>query len=231
MSVIGFILKDIALSRQRPTPFIFAAALASISVAACNQAPDDFSNVDQNAINKEAAKATLDQLNQEKEMLAAALPELQKLDPSISELYFSLDDNGERTITVARNLPNGDVETWQADPADVQKLLNDTDQQLQDSPSASASSMLMPMLGGLLAAYMVSNMFSRSAGKSVTASREAHQRQRTMSNNAYSSSVSNKQRQSSMARSLSSSSRNLGSSRGGSFSSSGTRSGSYSSGG
>ncbi len=231
MITIESIFQDLALSRSRPTSLLFAVGLASISVAACNQAPDDFSNVNQEQLNQEAAKATLDQINQEKEMLTAALQELKKIDPSISELYFSLSENGERTITIARDLPNGEVQTWQADPAEIEGLLNKTDQQLQDSPGASAGSMLMPMLGGMLAAYMMSSMFSRTAGKTVTASREAHQRQRTMSNNAYTSSVSNKQRQSAMARSLSSSSRNLGRSRGGSFSSSGSRSSGYSSGG
>lgn len=218
------------MSRASQTPLVLTAAVAIATLSACNQAPDDVDQVDQAKLNQEAAKATLDQINQEQAMLAAALVELKKVDPAISEVYFSLSDKGERTITIARDLPNGEVQTWQADPADLEQLLAKSDEQLQEAPNAGAGSMLMPMLGGMLAAYMIGNMFSRTAGQTMTASREAHARQRTMNNNAYTSSVSNKQRQSAMARSLSSP-RSVGASRGGSFSSSGSRSGGYSSGG
>lgn len=190
----------------------------------------------------EAAKQVLDQLNAERETTRILLDKLKSTDPNVIDVYFKLDENEQRTMVVSRVNDNGLVDTWEA-PADV---INNTiqeaeDQAKKDNPEASSgfdwSSAIAPMLGGMLAGYLLSNAFS-GVGKTTQMSREAHEREKRMQSSAYSTKTATRAqqlRQSSTTNTLNRSPNAttrppVGQSQGGTFRSSGVRSSGYSNG-
>lgn len=188
------------------------------------------------AQDSDAAKKMLDQINSERETTRLILEQLQSTDPSVTDVYFKLDENGNRTMVVARVNEQGLIDTWEA-PAD---MINQTIDQAEkeankDNPEAkdgsSWTSAIAPMLGGMLAGYLLSNAFSNS-GKSAQMSRDAHERERRIQSSSYNSNMASRSQQ---LRNSTPASRpnspSVGRSQGGTFSSSGVRSSGYSNGG
>ena len=64
------------------------------------------------AQDSEAAKHVLDQLNAERETTRILLEKLKSTDPSVIDVYFALDDAGQRTMVVSKVADNGLIETW-----------------------------------------------------------------------------------------------------------------------
>lgn len=191
----------------------------------------------------EAAKQVLDQLNAEQETTRILLEKLKSTDPSVIDVYFKLDENQQRTMVVSRVTDSGLIETWEA-PADV---INTTMQEAEakakaDNPEASSgfdwSSAIAPMLGGMLAGYLLSNAFS-GAGKSTQMTREAHEREKRMQSSAYRANSATRAQQlrrtpsntNTLNRSPAHARPPVGQSQGGTFNSSGVRSSGYSNGG
>ena len=194
------------------------------------------------AQDSEAAKHVLDQLNAERETTRILLEKLKSTDPSVIDVYFALDDAGQRTMVVSKVADNGLIETWEA-PADVinTTIAEAEEKAKQDNPEASSgfdwTSAIAPMLGGMLAGYLLSNAFS-GAGKSAQMTRDAHERERRMQSSAYSANTATRAQQlrqnpttNTLNRSASPARPAVGQSQGGTFNSSGARSSGYSLGG
>lgn len=190
----------------------------------------------------EAAKQVLDQLNAEREATRILLEKLKSTDPTVIDAYFKLDDNGQRTMVVSRVTDNGLIESWEAPAEIINSTMAEAEAQAKkDNPEASSgfdwSSAIGPMLGGMLAGYLLSNAFS-GAGKNTQMSREAHAREKRMQSSAYSSNAASRTQQlrqgttgNTLNRSPNSAARPaVGQSQGGTFNSSGARSSSYSNG-
>jgi hypothetical protein len=233
--------------RTTLTPKLLATLFVSLGLTACDSEPTPpVASVDGDAAESEAANQLfLAQMNADRELTSRVLDELKKTDPSVTDAYFMLDENGQRTLTVVRDRGDGTVETWEA-PASALSQIEDSatsaakDSNAEEKDGFSASNAILPMLGGMLAGYMIANAFSARQGQTIARSKEAHERQRRMSSSAYTSSVGANSRRmasagvrtpSQFANRASATRAPVGQSSGGSFSSSGTRSGGYSAGG
>lgn len=191
----------------------------------------------------DAAKQVLAQLNAERETTRILLEQLQSTDPTVIDVYFKLDENDQRTMVVSRVTESGLIETWEA-PADIiNNTFNEAENKIkEDNPEASSgsdwTSAIAPMLGGMLAGYLLSNAFS-GAGKSAQMTREAHERERRIQSSAYSANAASRTQQlrqtspnNTLNRSATTPARPaVGQSQGGTFNSSGARSSGYSLGG
>lgn len=182
--------------------------LAVLALAACTPQPSE----------DDIQRQALQTINADRDQAASLKAAMQKQDPSVIDAYYKLDAAGEKVLVVARQKPDGTIESWET-PASV---VRDAEQQAQAQQPGMGSSM-MGMMTGALAGYMLANAFS-SAGRSATMSRDQYQNTRNTATNNYASNVVQKQRASSMGRAV-------GATRGGSFSGSGTRSNAYGAGG
>lgn len=204
------------------SPLLFTALLGALVLTGCEDNDVVSYNNTGPEVEGEARKLALDQLNQDAELAKSLRQELAAKDPSVTDVYFKLDEQGERTVVVVRETADGQIETWEAPASALAQA--EAQAEKEAGSQASAGSSILPIMGGLLAGYMLANAFSNQAGRMAQTSREAHTRERAMQNSAYNSSVSNKARSQAQQRST------LNRTRGGSFSSSGTRSSGYSSG-
>lgn len=190
-----------------------------------NEAPEDTAN-----------RYTLAQLNSDKEVLAEMVERMKASDPTVTDAYFKINDRGDRTVVVTRSLPDGTVNAWEA-PA---YLVEDAYQKAENDPqatSADGSSNFLPIIGGLMAGYMLSNAFRPGIGQTSHMSQADHERRRTSSLATYTQAVgaSSRNMVASGIRPPSyvqeKAAAAVGRSSGGSFSSTGARAGGYSAGG
>lgn len=229
---------------------IIAAMLMTLGLSACDIEDED---PDARILTKSeqeqdlANRYLLAQLNSDKEVLASVIKELKKIDPSVTDAYFKMDEQGKRTMVVSRQKSDGTVETWEAPAAMVEQAYSSANASASAGGHVAASgSSVMPLLGGMLAGYMMANAFNANAGRMAAMSREAHDRERSAATSGYASAAGNSAR--TMARSgitppahiaskvseasaASKASARVGQSARGSFASSGARAGGYSSGG
>jgi len=84
--------------------------------------------------------ATRTQLNQDDAELKQALADAKAKDPSITDMYYSVNDKGEKELNVVREVK---------DPKTGESM---------------ASSSVWPLLGGMAAGMLVANMFNSSGG-------------------------------------------------------------------
>src|SRR5690606_19948995 len=130
-----------------------AVALA-VGLAGCDSNSDDYLTA--NNAHAEANKLTLDQLNKEKETRSRLLAQLQQKDPSVKDVQFVLDEEGKRTVRVAREGEDGQIHTWQA-PADAFSQAQGQSNPQDTSAGSGASGMLLAGMAG----YLMGNMFSK----------------------------------------------------------------------
>lgn len=108
---------------------------------------------------KEANNIAFTQLNSEKEKLGSMLSELKKRDPSVTDVFYSLDQGGRKTITVERRGPTGEIETWEMPSemfAESQQKMQMAQAQAQQSGSSFNSN-------AFLMGYLLSNALSPSS--------------------------------------------------------------------
>lgn len=182
-----------------------------------------------NQVNTELAK-----MNAEREFEANLLDEIKKLDPSALDVYYSQNEQGDTTISVAKELPDGQIQTTSVPAGEMAQWIKAAKEQGEKEDSKSADQGTggsNGMLTGLMMGYLASQMLSSSsaasgAAASTYASRSAFTQSRNEAVGRYTRSVS--PALSALNRSGSSF---TGTTSRGSFSSSGARSGGYSSGG
>lgn len=225
---------------RQTTSLIAVAAITALALSGCDIEESSSLSPEQES---SASKHALDQLNSEKEAASQVLAHLQAKDATVKDAYFKLDETGQRTMVVTRDKPDGSIETWEA-PSDVVERAFQSSQTVppespgqtgsaSSSQTASSGSNMMPILGGMLAGYMLANAFSGSTGKTFQMNREEHERRRSASSSIYTSSAVQRARTAEATRSSFSGNRasSVGRSSGGSFSSSGGRAGGYGGGG
>lgn len=193
---------------------------ATVAVAGCSDA-DDYNQVAEAEANKQA----LDRLNQETEVSKSLLASLQQQDPTIVDTQYVLDENGQRTMRVARQTEDGQIQTWQA-PAEE---FSQAEAQAQQEAGGGGSGLTNMLIAGM-AGYMIASMFS-GAGATQAMSPAAYQQQRQRSSTAYASSVRQSSLGAAARRAMPASANSVGRTQGGSFAGSGARSGGYASGG
>lgn len=123
-----------------------AIAAASIFIAGCEE--QEPSPEEQQAyVNSEAEKQVRAQVSADETELKAALVQMQSVDPSIQDIYYGIDDKGNRVLHVVHK--NG-----QATPP--------TGASSTSAPTASATSdvsdMVWPMVGGMAAGALAVSM-------------------------------------------------------------------------
>lgn len=110
---------------------------------------------------REASNIAFTQLNNEKDKLGSMLNELKKRDPSVTDVFYSLDQGGRKTITVERRAPSGEIETWEMPSemfAESQQKMQVAQQQAQQNGGSFNSN-------AFLMGYLLSNALSpTSAG-------------------------------------------------------------------
>ena len=226
-----------------------AASLAVPLLSGCepHQVPDD---VDTYQTEQVAQQDALKQLNSDTEASHKILEVLKGQDPRVTDAYFKLNQQGERTLVVSRLRPDGQMETWEAPASDLRTIETGVAQQQQAQATASPqgeSSVTgngSAALLGALAGYMLANSFNSSRGLTSYHAPADYARERERSRSAYSSSVVGQSRRNAYEASVRNSrsaasgnsssgsrSASVGRSQGGSFASSGSRSGGYASGG
>lgn len=193
--------------------------MAAIAVSGCSDV-DDYNQVAEAEANKQA----LDRLNRDTEISRSLLSNLQEQDPTIVDAQYVLDENGQRTMRVARQGEDGQIHTWQA-PAD-----EFSQAEAQAEQQAGGGGALTSMLIAGMAGYMFASMFS-GAGATQAMSPAAYQQQRQRSAAAYTSSVRQSSLGAAARRAMPASAGSIGRTQGGSFAGAGARSGGYASGG
>lgn len=227
---------------RQTTSLIAIAAITALTLSGCDIEESGTLSPEQES---NASKHALDQLNSEKEAASQVLAHLQAKDATVKDAYFKLDELGQRTMVVTRDKADGSVETWEAPSEVVEQAFQSSQSATADSPgqgasastsanqTASSGSNMMPILGGMLAGYMLANAFSSNSGKTLQMNREEQERRRSSATSTYASSTVQRARTAEATRSSFSGSRasSVGRSSGGSFSSSGGRAGGYGGGG
>lgn len=187
-----------------------------------------------NAQVSDEARKALSEMNSDTEISRGLLSELKKSDPNVVDVYTSLDNAGTKMVTMVRQRADGSVEETSVPASSLQKWEQEAKEQnpgqteATDGSTGSAGNMIMGGLMGYMAARMLMSGSNTGAGVSQFANRDAQQKARTSAVSRYRQSFS--PALSSLNRSGSGSNFRGQTSRG-SFSSSGSRSGGYASGG
>lgn len=180
----------------------------SLFLTGCNEAAETFTPEQVNS-------ATRTQLNQDDAELKKALAEAQAKDPTIKDMYYSVNDKGEKELNIVREVK---------DPK---------------TGESNAMSQVWPLLGGMAAGMLISNMMQGGGMRggyapsySYTRSYDDERRRKNAAMSSYSGYVRNNTVRSFTSKSYSSKSYSSSTRSAGAFNgASSSRSSSYSSGG
>lgn len=84
---------------------VLASALALL--AGCDSSDATYPDEEQAYVDEQAGAQTRQQLAEDEKDRQAALKELQAQDPSVKDVYFTLDENGKKQMHVVREEANG----------------------------------------------------------------------------------------------------------------------------
>lgn len=161
----------------------------------------------------------LSELNADQAQARELLTELRKNDPTIQDVYFGVDANGNKVINVARQNRDGSITTWQSD------ALAEKVPEYADNAGSGGSSFVSGMTGALMG-YMLGSMFMNRMGRTQSYGSPAQYDQaKQQGTRTYQSAVTEKKRMSSFGSAASRASQQTRAS--GAFNSSSSRSNSY----
>lgn len=165
---------------------VMALAIAG-SLTACDDDADIQKQQEYDTVKNDAIKNTVTSFNQENKELSDMLKQMKERDPSISSLYYSFDDNGQKQLHIVKddNVTNGnnvgsvDFENdKQLNASDLDQLYARMDQEstnIQQNSSVPVtnntvtqkvendhnySDYVFPMVAGLTTGMLLSNFMS-----------------------------------------------------------------------
>lgn len=164
---------------------------------------------------------TADQLNRDKQINYDLTRAIQKIDSTVMGTDFTINDKGERVVEIHRSTDSGMVVTSELSKEDSDKLIQAVESKTQSSNQEATSSpstgeTFMAGAGGAITGMLLGQMLMNSMN--TTRSANSFSTYRSQNRSVYSSSVANTTRAKAASGGFS------GSSRSGSFSSSGGRS-------
>lgn len=136
----------------------------------------------------------LNEINADQAQARELLRELQKNDPTVRDVYFSMDGNGNKVVNVARENPDGTITTWQSDALSEQ--VPGYGKQDEATGGSGMGSALLAGAGGALMGYMLANMFMNRGGSMANhPSASQYDQNKQQAKRQYQSSVAQNQRQ------------------------------------
>lgn len=151
---------------------VLAAAITAASVLLAGCGPDEPTQDEVQAyVDGEAQKVVRTQVAADEAELKDALVQMQSVDPSIKDIYYAIDDKGNKVLHVVHSntSPAASTGAASAQPTGGQQAVADN----------SVSDMVWPMVGGMAAGALAASMM-----KSGSLSSFSHQNP-PMSNRVY----------------------------------------------
>lgn len=116
-----------------------AMLIPAFALSGCEAEPDPQSTASDNADIDSAARQ---KLNAEDAELKDELKKAQEKDPTIKDMYYSVDDNGQKILHIVRELPK------------------------EEGKPAQSHDSAMPMMQGMVLGMLMSNMMNGGGGYS-----------------------------------------------------------------
>lgn len=108
---------------------------ATLALAGCDDEEEPTTDDVHDYVEQEAKSQTMESISKDEIELKKSLDELHKTDPSVKDLYYSANENGEKQLHVVRDNPTSES-------------------------ASSVSETVWPILGGVAAGALVSHMIS-----------------------------------------------------------------------
>lgn len=223
---------------------IIGLAIAAALLSGCDDSPTP--DEQQAYVEQEAGSKVRAQLAEDEKELKSALAELQKADPSVLDLYYTISSTGEKQLHIVRKEDSASSPTT---APTVAASGSTPVSQPQAQSQSNVSDMIFPLVGGLAAGALITSMINSGGGvrgyaaqhppaSSSMYQEEERRKQRNVGTAGYSTalmsrsraSVSSSPNFSSNMRQSVSSSRAISSRSGAIFSGSSARAGGYSAG-
>lgn len=153
---------------------VLAAAITAASVLLVGCEPEEPSQEEVQAyVDGEAQKVVRTKMAADEAELKDALVQMQSVDPSIKDIYYAIDDKGNRVLHVVH------TNSSSSDPASTGSTSPQPSGGQQAVADSSVSDMVWPMVGGMAAGALAASMM-----KSGSLSSFSHQNP-PMSNRVY----------------------------------------------
>lgn len=180
-----------------PLPILLLLAGCGEDVQQGDRYISSFSAEEEAEVQNKAARAANDKLSTDKVVSAQVLQRLQEKDPTVTDAFFTVDEQGRQRLVVTRDIGDGKFSSWTSDPVMENKEVQTASSGSQQASDGGGSSFLVPALVGAMTGFAISNMMNNSMNNTTMyRSRSDYDRDRERRSSAYSGYV-HKQTQSS----------------------------------